>query len=170
MSGNNFKKFSQLNNCNDDIPHTQNNITDNQTLNNNLDGDIELYGNLAKFPNNIKSSKAYSYLEDIKMSKNNIWYIMIEKQDNELQCIKYNYEQGVNLVEFVNELKHYYCDKYKGNDDVINALNKICVVGSDKYSVIQNIPMLEIDNKKLITIFAQHLIMLLNSFKNGGQM
>jgi hypothetical protein len=37
---------------------------------------------------------------------------MVEKQDNELQMVKYNNKEGVDLNEFVTELKGYYIKKY----------------------------------------------------------
>jgi hypothetical protein len=36
-----------------------------------------------------------------------IWYIIVEKQENELQMVKYN-KEGVDLNKFIIELKSYY--------------------------------------------------------------
>jgi hypothetical protein len=65
---------------------------------------VETFGKVAKFPKNVKASKAYNFLENVKVSKKSIWYIMVEKQDNELQMVKYNKNDGVDLNKFVTEL------------------------------------------------------------------
>ena len=71
------------------------------------EGNVETFGKVAKFPKNTKASKAYNFLENVKVSKKSIWYIMVEK-DNELQMVKYNVKEGVDLNKFVSELKTYY--------------------------------------------------------------
>ncbi len=68
---------------------------------------VDFYGKVAKFPKNVKASHAYNFLDNIKISKKKIWYIMVEKQDNELQMIKYNNSQGFNMVKFIETLKEY---------------------------------------------------------------
>lgn len=73
---------------------------------------VETFGKVAKFPKNTKASRAYNFLENVKVSKKSIWYIMVEK-DNELQMVKYNNKEGVDLNKFVNELKTYYISKNK---------------------------------------------------------
>ena len=47
-------------------------------------------------------------MENVKIPKSSIWYIMVEKQPNELQMLKYNLTKGVDLSKFTNELKMYY--------------------------------------------------------------
>jgi hypothetical protein len=86
---------------------------------------------------------------------------MVEK-DNELQMVKYNVKEGVDLNKFVSELKTYYIAKSKGNKSICEAISKMMVDGNDKYSMIRNIPLVEIDGKKLITKVTEDLIKLLS--------
>ena len=118
---------------------------------------INLYGKVAKFPKNVKASKAYNFLENIKMSKSKIWYIMIEKDDSELQIIKYNNKQGFNLKEFCDKLKTHYSH----NENMINYISNLEIIGEDKFSIIKNIPDVYIDDKKLISIIIENMIKLL---------
>lgn len=122
---------------------------------------VETFGKVAKFPKNTKASKAYNFLENVKVSKKSIWYIMVEK-DNELQMVKYNYKEGVDLSKFVNELKTYYLAKHKGNKAICEAINKLSVDGNDKYSMIRNIPLVEVDGRKMISKITEDLIKLLS--------
>jgi hypothetical protein len=87
---------------------------------------------------------------------------MVEKQDNELQMVKYNYNEGVNLSKFVAELKNYYLDKYKDNKAICEAVIKLEVDGNDKYSMVKNISPVELDGKKMITKITEDLIRLLS--------
>ncbi len=129
----------------------------------NEESKVKMIGKVAKFPKKVKASKAYNFLENVKISKNSIWYIMVEKQDNELQMVKYNYKKGVDLVKFVNELKGFYITKYgKMNKDLPKILEKIEVDGTDKYSTIKNIPLIEMGGRKLISIITEDLIKLLS--------
>ena len=122
---------------------------------------VETFGKVAKFPKNVKASKAYNFLENVKVSKKSIWYIMVEKQDNELQMVKYNHKEGVDLGKFVNELKTYYLKKY--SDPKIRSLvESIVVDGNDKYSMVRNIPLISVDGKKMITKITEDLIKLLS--------
>lgn len=143
------------------------NDDDLETLGDNDDDDetnekVETFGRVAKFPKNIKASKAYNFLENVKVSKKSIWYIMVEKQDNELQMVKYNHKEGVDLGKFVNELKNYYMKKYSDNKNICNVVEKIKVDGNDKYSMVKNIPLIEVDGKKMITKITEDLIKLLS--------
>jgi hypothetical protein len=127
-----------------------------------LTENVETYGKVAKFPKNVKASKAYNFLENVKVSKKSIWYIMVEKMDNELQMVKYNYKEGVDLNKFVNELKSYYMSKYSSDPKVCKLIEGIVVDGNDKYSMVKNIPLVEVDGKKMISIITQDLIKLLS--------
>ncbi len=130
-----------------------------------INENVNMIGRVAKFPKNkkIKASKAYNFLENVKISKNSIWYIMVERQDNELQMIKYNYKEGVNLNEFLNELKTFYIKKYsKVNKNLPALLEKMKVDGTDKFSSISDIPFVELGGKKLISIITEDLIRLLS--------
>ena len=123
---------------------------------------VTTYGKVAKFPKNIKASKAYNFMENVKVSKKSIWYIMVEKDENQLQLVKYNYNEGVDLNKFVNDLKGYYVNKYKDNKVICEAVNKLTVDGNDKYSMVKGISPVEIDGKKLITKITEDLIKLLS--------
>lgn len=123
---------------------------------------IKTFGRVAKFPKNVKASKAYNFLENVKVPKKSIWYIMVEKQDNELQMVKYNYKEGVDLVKFVNELKSYYIKKYEKQPKVKKLIESIKVDGNDKYSMVKNIPLVEVDGRKMISVITEDLIKLLS--------
>jgi len=126
------------------------------------EGKVDFTGKVAKFPKNTKASKAYNFLENVKVSKKSIWYIMVEKMDNELQMVKYNVKEGVDLSKFVNELKTYYTKKYSKDAKFIEAISKISVDGNDKYSMVKNIPLVEVEGKKMITKITEDLIKLLS--------
>jgi len=128
----------------------------------NEDKKVKLYGKVAKLPKGTKASKGFNFLENVKISKNSIWYIMVEKADNELQMVKYNYKKGVDLSKFINELKTYYISKNKNNKFVCEAISKISIDGNDKYSYIKNIPLVEMDGKKIVTKITEDLIKLLS--------
>lgn len=123
---------------------------------------VKLYGKIAKLPKGTKASKGFNFLENVKISKNSIWYIMVEKQDNELQMVKYNYKKGVDLSKFITDLKEYYSRKYKNNQKVLEMISNITVDGNDKYSRIVNIPLIEVDGKKMISKITEDLIKLLS--------
>lgn len=126
------------------------------------ESNVKTYGKVAKFPKNVKASKAYNFLENVKVPKKSIWYIMVEKQDSELQMVKYNYKEGVDLYKFVNELKKYYSKKNKGDQQLSEAISKLKVEGNDKYSIISNISKIELEGKPLITLITEDLIRLLS--------
>jgi hypothetical protein len=123
---------------------------------------VTTYGKVAKFPKNVKASKAYNFLENVKVSKKSIWYIMVEKQDNELQMVKYNNKEGVDLNEFVTELKGYYLKKYSKDTKVCKLIEAINVDGNDNYSMVKNIPLVTVDGRKMISIITEDLIKLLS--------
>lgn len=121
------------------------------------DKDVNFYGKVAKFPKNTKAEKAYNFLENIKVSKKQLWYILIEKDDNGLQVIKYNNKLGFNLYDFINELKKYYSQ----DEEISPYIEQLTIDGEDKFSIIKDVPDVEIGGKKLITILANDLIKLL---------
>lgn len=127
------------------------------TIEEREDSDVHLYGKVAKMPKNTKASSAYNFLERIKVSKQKLWYILIEKQDDELQMIKYNNRMGFDLRMFVNELKTYYSH----DERIKEYIENLEIDGNDKFSIIKNIPNVDIDGKKLITILTEDLIKLL---------
>jgi len=127
------------------------------------DNNVEFFGKVAKFPKKTKASKAFNFLENVKISKNSIWYIMVEKQqDKELQMVKYNYKKGVDLSKFVVDLKSYYVKKYSSNQKIVKLIENIEVDGNDRYSMIKNIPLIEVDGKKMISKITEDLIKLLS--------
>jgi hypothetical protein len=130
----------------------------------NEENKVKLYGKVAKFPKSTKASKAYNFLENVKISKNSIWYILIEKQENELQMVKYNNKKGFDMSKFVQELKTYYLNEYSNSPKMSKLIESIEVGGAEEFSIIKNIPNVEIDNKgkKLISKITEDLIKLLS--------
>jgi len=126
-------------------------------VDNEKDDLIHLHGHVAKMPKNTKAASAYNFLERIKVSKQKLWYILIEKQDNELQMIKYNNRKGFDLKMFLDELKVYYSH----NELLKEHIENLEIDGSSAFSIIKNIPNVEINGKKLITILVEDLIKLL---------
>ena len=121
---------------------------------------VDMYGKVAKFPKNTKAHKAYNFLENIKISKNRLWYILIENEINEhgeeLKIVKYNNKAGVDLKKFVNELKTYY-----SKTEIADKVNELIVEGDSSFSVIKHIPDIMIGDKKLLTLITEDLIKLL---------
>lgn len=124
----------------------------------NNEKDVNFIGKVARFPRNTKAKSAYQFLENIKVSKKKLWYILIEKDNNGLQIVKYNNKLGYDLNKFVNEMKNYYST----NEKMSAYISELVIDGEDKFSVIRNIPDVEIDGKKLITIITSDLIKLLH--------
>ena len=147
------------------MPSRKNIIPNDQNIdidNNMNERKIHTYGKVAKFPKKTKAHRAFNFLENVKISKKSIWYIMVESQDNELQMIKYNYNEGVDLVKFVQELKRYYIDNNTDSGRLVEAINNITIEGNDKYSKIMNIPKITVGGKPLIAILTEDLIKLLS--------
>jgi len=128
------------------------------------DDKVNLIGKVAKFPKNTKAKNAFNFLENIRIPKKKLWYFIIEKeivenekQFEELQIIKYNNKNGVNCKTFVESLTEHY----KLNEEMYKYINDLIIDGSDNFSVIRNIPNIEINGKKLISILTEDLIKLL---------
>jgi len=128
------------------------------------DEQVQFFGKVAKFPKKTKASKALNFLENVKISKNSIWYLLIEKQENELQMVKYNNRQGFDLNKFVLELKGFYIKKWAKSDPKLAKLvESIEVKGAEEFSAIRNIPNIEVEpGKKLVTKITEDLIKLLS--------
>jgi hypothetical protein len=126
--------------------------------------EVEFYGKVAKFPKKTKASKALNFLENVKISKNSIWYLLIEKQENELQMVKYNNRQGFDLNKFVLELKGFYIKKWaKSDPKLAKLIESIEVKGAEEFSAIKNIPNIEVEpGKKLVSKITEDLIKLLS--------
>ena len=80
--------------------------------------------------------------------------------------VKYNNKQGLNLKEFVGELKKFYLKKLsddKAPEKVLEAFDKIEVVGDEEgnFSIVRNIPKIKIDGRAAISILTDDLIKLL---------
>lgn len=133
-------------------------------INDKTNEKVEFYGKVAKFPRKTKASKALNFLENVKISKSSIWYLLIEKQDNELQMVKYNNKQGFDLSKFVLELKGFYIKKwYKTDPKLAKLIESIEISGADEFSAIRNIPNIEVEGgKKLIAKITEDLIKLLS--------
>ena len=123
---------------------------------------VELIGKIAKLPRGVKAHKGLNFMENIKIPKSSIWYIMVEKQSNELQMLKYNLTKGVDLSRFTNDLKNYYKTKFSKNQNLVKLIEAIDIDGNQTYSWIKNIPLIEIEGKKMISIITEDLIKLLS--------
>lgn len=119
---------------------------------------VIFYNKIARMPKNIKAKNALTFLENIKVSKKKLWYILIEKDENELQCIKYNNKCGVNLKVFVEQIKEYH----KKDNELSEYINKLIIEGNQYFSVIKGISDVEVKpGKKMITFLTEELIQLL---------
>jgi hypothetical protein len=126
------------------------------------EGKVQFIGKVAKLPKGVQASKGLNFMENVKIPKSSIWYLMIEKQNNELQMIKYNLTKGFDLGRFSNDLKGYYEKKFAKNPKLVEKIKSIEIDGDDKYSWIKNIPLITVDGKKLISIITEDLIRLLS--------
>jgi len=144
------------------IKPTVENESDDKTKKIQEDLGPRYYGKVVQLPKGTKAAASLNYLESVKVPKSSVWYIMIEKQDNELQMLKYNYKKGVNLSHFITELKSYYITKYGSDDEIINQINSIAVDGDKNYSMVKNIPSINIGGKKMISKLTEDLIHLLS--------
>ena len=130
----------------------------------NEEDKVKLIGKIAKFPKNTKAKNAFSFLENIRIPKKKLWYFIIEKEViedeksfEELQIIKYNNKNGVDCKSFVESLTEHY----KQDEEMYEYINNLIIDGSENFSVIRNIPNVDIDGKKLISIITEDLIKLL---------
>jgi hypothetical protein len=121
------------------------------------DNEVKFIGKVAKFPKNVKAKNAYNFLENIKVSKKRLWYILTEKDDNGLMLIKYNNKMGFNLYDFVTDLKNYY----KTDENISKHIDQLIIEGENNFSIIKNIPDVDINGKKLMTILMDDLLKLL---------
>lgn len=131
------------------------------------DKHVNFYGHVAKFPRNVKAQNAYMFLEKVKVPKNRVWYVFVEPQLSadggaaELQMLKYNRVEGVNLHDFVQELCSYYAEAFAGEPAVLEALSRLEVVGEDKFAVIKNISPVKMGGMPMVARVMGDLIKLL---------
>jgi len=123
---------------------------------------VKLTGKIAQFPKNTKAIQALKFLENIKVNPKKLWYIIVEDQDTNLKLVKYNRNNDVDLLEYTVELKKYYKNKYKDNYQLVEKINSINVEAEKDFSLIKNIPEINIDEKSLISIITNDLIKLLS--------
>lgn len=160
----NYKPSTDMGTTNMENDDSNSDSKNNKT---NEKKEVKLVGKIAKFPKDTKASNAYNFLkkmENVKIPKNKIWYLLIEKQQNELQMVKYQTKKGVNLSEFVNELKKFYINNYAEDQNIISKLERIELGGDDNgnFSAIRNIPNIEIDGVKCIRKITEDLTKLLS--------
>jgi hypothetical protein len=146
------------------IPKDQNFELGSELPDDDISENVEFIGRVAKFPKKTKASNALNFLENVKISKSSIWYLLVEKQENELQMVKYNNKVGVDMDKFVLELKGFYIKKWSKSDPKLAKLIESIEVGGKKeFSVIRNIPNVQVEGgKKLITKITEDLIRLLS--------
>lgn len=116
------------------------------------------FGKVVKLP---KGQDAVSFMENIKIPRNKYWYLLVEKQDDELHMIKYNEASDIELNSFVAELKKHYLEILDNDKEMKSLVEKMSVVGNDKFSIIKNIPSIKIRNKTLVNTISTDLIKLL---------
>lgn len=131
-----------------------------------MGNNVSMYGKIAKFPKNTKAKSAYNFLTNLKISSRKLWYFIIEKEivsvdgknkAQELQLIKYNNKNGINCDAFIEILKkEYHVDTELGK-----YINNLIIDSEENFSVIRNIPDVEIGGKKLINIISEDIIRLL---------
>lgn len=128
---------------------------------------IKVYNKkIAKLPKNSNTSEL---LERIKV-KSSLWYVIVEQQKNdsdELHLIKCS-DKGENLNIFVAQLKEQYI-KNISNPELKKIISNIQVIGNGGFSVIKNIPDVNISltkegksyDKKILQMIMDDLISLL---------
>jgi hypothetical protein len=112
------------------------------------------FGKVIKLP---KNTDVVNFMENVKIARNKYWYIVTEKEVNdegkEIHLIKYN-QEGINSNTFVSQLKAFYINSTT-DENMKKMFENIKVVGNDKFSIIKNIPNIEIidviteNNKKV---------------------
>ena len=105
----------------------------------NISEKFELIGKIAKLPSQIKPSQSIIILENNKISKNKLHYIITKSSQNSITLLKYNEKADIKITEFINALlKHY-----EKNDKL--KINNIIAEGTEHFSFIKNIPSNFID-------------------------
>jgi len=118
---------------------------------------IKIDGKIINFYGNIKPSISIVMLENNNVSKDKLHYIISQQTKNSLVILKYNEKAEIKLTDFANTLISYY----KKNENFKVIFDKIIVEGSEQFSIIKNIPDINIGDKKLIQILNDDFIKLL---------
>lgn len=107
----------------------------------------KVYGKVINLPDNTDVVKFMdNNNENIKIPRNKHWYLLTEKEKDqtgkEIHLVKWN-QEGINANVFIAQLKEFYLKTIK--DEKIKTLfENIKVSGNDKFSIISNIPDIEI--------------------------
>jgi len=118
---------------------------------------FEFIGKVAKFPGNVKPSVSIILLENNKVSKEKLHYIISEQTKDTLVIVKYNENTEIKLTEFIKTLMEYY----KKNEQLKQPFGKIIVEGTEQYSIIKNIPDVKFGDRRLIQVLNDDLVKLL---------
>ena len=123
---------------------------------------MEEHGKIVKLD---KNADALKFMEDIKIPKKDLWYMIVEKQkeedvDTSLHMVKIN-EKGSDITQFVAELKLYYLKKFEEQEKLKSLIEKIKVKGNHKFSIIENIPSVKVGDKTLVSRITEDLVRLL---------
>jgi len=118
---------------------------------------FEFIGKIVKFPSKIKPSVSIVMLENNNISKDKLHYIISKQTLDSLVILKYNEKAEMKLTEFVNTLIGYY----KRNPQLKTSFDKILVEGNESYSIIKNIPNIQLGDRKMIDVLNDDLIKLL---------
>jgi len=118
---------------------------------------FEFVGKVVKFPSRIRPSISIVMLENNNVSKDKLHYIISKQTNDSLVLLKYNEKTQIKLTEFVTTLITYY----KRNQQLKSAFEKIVVEGNDSFSIIKNIPNINLGEKSLIQVLNDDLVKLL---------
>jgi hypothetical protein len=99
-------------------------------------------GKTVNFSTNIKPSKSIIILENNNISKNKLHYIISKQSQDSLIIFKYNEKIELKLTDFINTLINYH----KKNDNSKNIFENIVIDGNNNFSIIKNIPNINLLN------------------------
>jgi len=97
-------------------------------------------GKVVSFIGPIKPSSTIQLLEQKKISKSKLHFIITEQNDS-IVLLKYNLETKIDLNLFVETLIKYHKDNL--NESIFENIN---IEGSDTFTIIKNIPNDDIKN------------------------
>lgn len=112
---------------------------------------IVFEGKIVQFPADTKMVSAYKLLEDKKVSKEKLHYIITEANKTTLLIAKYNEKASVKLLEFMQTLLDVYNKK-----GLKEQFSSIKLDGNDTYCIIMGIP------EKAVTLINKDLVKLLS--------